>query len=384
MINRRTGFTLVELIVTMAMLGIALAVTSSMFIGLLNQYKQQGKITETNTEGIIGLELLRQDIERAGYGLPWVMAGISYNEAANPPESAYNDSPNNPPRQILSDNNYASGFGIATTNAYSHSDLLVIKAANVTGDPAGQRWSYVTTTITKNWGYTPDDLQNTDYVIALSPGSTDSDVRTLVLSSSKAWSYQFSAVSNFQPGAEDPQPRIIYGICSNTTNASSTCTTKPPRMPFNRADYYIVGPAGPADTTVPARCAPNTGVLVKAVIDQSDGARSDPPLPLLDCVADMKVLFLLDMNSDGNWDLSTDSLAAKTAQDIRTQLKEVRVYILAHEGQKDNNYTHNQTIIRVGDANPVIDNNLGHLFKIGTNINYRWKLYTIVVRPKNL
>ena len=71
--RQRTGFTLIELLVVVAILGLVLAGISDLFISLLGQYKQQGKISESNIEGIIGLELLRQDLERAGYGLPWAL-----------------------------------------------------------------------------------------------------------------------------------------------------------------------------------------------------------------------------------------------------------------------------------------------------------------------
>jgi prepilin-type N-terminal cleavage/methylation domain-containing protein len=107
MINRKTGFTLMELIIVMAILGLVLAATSDTFVGLLRQYKQQGKIAETNIEGIIGLELMRQDVETAGFGLPWVIpTGVTYNEAA----VGYNDSPSSPPKAILSDNYSAGAF----------------------------------------------------------------------------------------------------------------------------------------------------------------------------------------------------------------------------------------------------------------------------------
>ncbi len=70
-------------------------------------------------------------------------------------------------------------------------------------------------------------------------------------------------------------------------------------------------------------------------------------LPLLDCVADMQVIYRIDSNNDGTIDVATDNLATLTdtnsngiidAQQIRDQVKEVRVYILAHEGQRDVNY----------------------------------------------
>ena len=81
--KRDAGFTLIELLVVMVIMIFALAVTSNMFVGLLNQYKQQSKITETNIQGMVGLELLRQDIERAGYGLPWQTPDpITYSEAS--------------------------------------------------------------------------------------------------------------------------------------------------------------------------------------------------------------------------------------------------------------------------------------------------------------
>jgi prepilin-type N-terminal cleavage/methylation domain-containing protein len=371
MIKRKTGFTLMELIVVMALMGLVMAATSDTFIGLLRTYKQQGKIAETNIEGIIGLELMRQDIETAGFGLPWVIpASVNYNEANTGAEyAAYNDSPSSPPRPMMSDKNYTaggSGFPISTTNGYAFSDLLVIKSANVTRNATAQRWTYLQTTGIKQWllasgNPAPENPKTTDYVIVLSPGASDADRRTLVLNGT-SWNTIFSSISNFYPGAMDPQPRYVYGISDVAS-----------RMPFNRADYYI---APPSTVDVPQRCASNTGVLVKSMINHSNGSRSDY-LPLLDCVADMKVIFHIDALGNGTMTI-TDDISTLTAEQIRTQVKEVRVYILAHQGQMDKSYTHPQSTIAVGES-PY-----QHNFNIGMFIHYRWKVYTIVVEPKNM
>ncbi len=356
MIKRKTGFTLMELIIVMAILGLVIAASSDTFVGMLRSYKQQGKIAETNIEGIIGLELMRQDIETAGFGLPWVIpAGMNYSEAA----VGYNDSPSSPPRSIMSDKNYAAGL--------NNSDLLVIKAANITRNAPSQRWTYLQTSAPqiKLW-YTasgtlaPENPVATDFVIVLSPGLAEADQRTLVKVGS-TWNPVFSSISNFYPGTSDAQPRYVYGI------GGAPCL-----MPFNRADYYV----SKTTVDVPQRCAPNTGVLVKSIISQSDGSRSDH-VPLLDCVADMKVIYHLDVLGNGNL-TTTDDISALSAEQIRKQVKEMRVYILAHQGQMDKGYIHPQSTIAVGESP------FQHSFNIGTNVNYRWKVYTIVVEPKNM
>lgn len=69
--KREEGFTLIELMITMVIFVLVIAGASSIFTGLLTQFKQQSKITETNIEGAVGLEILRRDLESAGYGLAW-------------------------------------------------------------------------------------------------------------------------------------------------------------------------------------------------------------------------------------------------------------------------------------------------------------------------
>jgi prepilin-type N-terminal cleavage/methylation domain-containing protein len=372
MIKREAGFSLVELMITMVVFLLVIAAAASVFTGLLTQFKQQSKISETNIEGIVGLEILRQDIENAGYGLPW-NGLVAYNEASAAPASNYNDN-GNPPRGILSGNN--TGF--------NGSDYLVIKAINVAMNDQCKKW---TTLKTAPFGSTPapgnpriwvpdrenvnkkDDgsTNNNVRVIVLSPGNADSNRRTLVTNGT-AFFTNFNSITSspWPPTDTSETPRIVYGVDPDTDL----------RMPFNRADYFL------SIANVPQRCAPNTGILEKVVVNQSDGGLTNF-LPLLDCVADMQVIYRRDTDGDGIIDNTTDDISALTVQQIRDQVQEVRVYILAHEGQYDRNFTYPNSTITVGEFG--LGSNFNLATTIGTNWqNYRWKVYTLVVKPDNL
>ena len=66
--RRNAAFTLVELMIAMAIVMLVLYAAINFFIISVRQYKVQTKITETNVEGILGLELLRKDLENMGSG----------------------------------------------------------------------------------------------------------------------------------------------------------------------------------------------------------------------------------------------------------------------------------------------------------------------------
>jgi hypothetical protein len=89
-------------------------------------------------------------------------------------------------------------------------------------------------------------------------------------------------------------------------------------------------------------------------------------------------------------DGDTDDLSLLSAQEIREQVKEVRVVILAHEGQRDTAYTFpNNTVDTRFDLNDGsrLDGPFGinyDLTTIANYQNYRWKVYRLVVKPKNL
>lgn len=385
MIKRQAGFTMVELIITMAIFVITIAAVSAIFVPLLNQFKQQSKIAETNIEGMVGLEILRHDIEHAGFGLPWVIpVNVTYQEASAAEASLYNEATvagtTNPPKAILSGNivTFAS-----PNNVFNGSDYLVLKSTAVGINDAAGKYTDVIGTggggrTVKAWNNPADDLNTNDRTIVLILSRGENNQRILV-NDGPAYTALFAGGTNF-PAAYSPGTEgdlfLIYGVSNDTTLANL-------RMPFNRADYYIWrGGTTAANDDVPDRCALGTGILRKAVIAHADGDRT--LLPLLDCVADFQVAFDLDINNDGIIEANgTEDISGLTAQQTREQVKAVRVYILAHEGQKDMNFTYANASIWVGDT--VLGTGRSYnLTAITDYTRYRWRVYTLVVQTKNL
>ncbi|HEY4745125.1 MAG TPA: PilW family protein, partial [Desulfuromonadaceae bacterium] len=160
-------------------------------------------------------------------------------------------------------------------------------------------------------------------------------------------------------------------------------------------------------------CAPHTGTLYKANVNQSDGSL-DLTTPILDCVADMQVVFGWDLADAGGNLVSDPALPGDGQIDtwtnangsnyrgsitltpttyvgdtilpdpghIRTKLKVVKVYVLAQVGRKDTSYTSPSPIV-VGDDTTEAGISSSHVLSADM-LNYRWKVYRIVVRPKNL
>ena len=364
--RRNAAFTLVELMIAMAIVMAVLYAAINFFIVSVRQYKVQTKITETNVEGVLGLELFRQDLESLGFGLPWNNLG-NYSEATGN-GSVLNDGNNIAPRAVLSIN--------GPSFTLNDSDYLAIKSARVGMTDAAGKWTTLTqTNVKRTWDPAGENLANSDYVIVLAVGSTNTNRRSLVKNATDCtvYSTHFNQTGNFVP-VEPYSANIVYGIDNVSTGLA---------RPFNRADYYI------ANSAVPQRCAPNTGVLLKVVLPHDSS--SSPLLPLLDCVADMQVEYGLDTNADGVVDSTySQDISSKTAADIRAQLLEVHVSILAQEGQRDDSYTYpydNVTVGSAGAGRSFVFTSYGFTSS-GTNVNnfkhYRWKVYHIVVKPKNL
>ena len=430
MIRKEEGFTLVELLITMVVFVLVIAAASTIFSSLLNQFKQQSKIIESNVEGVVGLEIMRVDVQEAGFGIPWFADSNGdgtydssdnwtldvYNEAegcdnADPTTPCFYNDGSTPsavpapavqraPRALLAtDGNGILGGGGPLLGTGYRSDYLVVKSTSITLGGAAQKWTSITNNGNVNLPapvmvdengqpVTQENFEPAEWTIA-ERAVMGGQQKVLVMAVPPTFSTVFSAV--YSPEPDSYETHLIYGV-----------GPEQPRVPFNRADFFVATPA----TNMPAKCAPNTGILYKAVMNNTVNKSNSggfQRLPLLDCVADMQVVFITDANADGvpewnNADFPINVAPANpggVAQAIREQIKGVVVYILAQEGQRDSNFTFNNFSDcngdGVADANCILvgpDAALGRAFDlslIGPDFaHYRWKVYQFAVYPPNL
>lgn len=349
---RDKGFTLIELLITMALLTVVIAAVLQSYSVVLKKQLQQSNIAKTSLEEGISLEILRKDIEMAGFALPWDVNNITYSEAVSsssytPDPSTFNDASSNPPRAFVVSNN-------GNTEA-NNSDVLVIKSSVAALNDVTRRWGYVSTTDGINFTYT-----------SLSPDSSTTGY-FVVLSADKKLEQM-----DYQPSGSTPAGFIDPLTAGNIYLAFGVSSTDP-RMPFNRVDYYLQRP----ESGFPDRCCPTTYELYRATINQSNGRRN--PQPVLDCVKDFQVAFGLDNNGDGSIDTWSSTLPSSVSS-IRNRVKQVRVFILYQEGSKDISYTYSGTIT-LGDSDTGA---LKTFTPTGDELHYRWKPMRLVVYPLNL
>jgi prepilin-type N-terminal cleavage/methylation domain-containing protein len=163
LITSQAGFTLIELIIVMGIFIVAIMLSSDAFNRIASLSTQQIKSSESNIQGIVGLELMRADIEHAGYGLPWKMpfeANFEESQVApnflakgiNP--AFFNDinnigveEDNKAPRAFQS---APASFATADPDEPASADpstdgrdYLVVKSTAIGMSNATKKWSYV-------------------------------------------------------------------------------------------------------------------------------------------------------------------------------------------------------------------------------------------------
>ena len=421
------GFTLIEILITMGLVIAVLVITGSAFNAILKTTGGLVSSEGSNIEGVVGLEMFRHDIQQCGLGLPHEFgnpAPPQYAEAAVAPANTLNDGSGTVaapgdgkvPRAIASWNDLVGASDAISEPGVTYSvlngtDYLVIKSASIGTNTAARKWTYLTLDGVKIWPEVEDRLVDSeDQVIVVNRKySTDGMVTNILV---------YTAPENYGPTYKanlsdwvDVYKLIppldtyyVYGITRNNANPS---TPLPLVMPFNRADYFV---ARPSDSQrIPSSCATNTGILYKATVNH--GAASDTKtgkltyMPLVDCVADMQVVFGWDFNNDGVIEESSAyegdvakiftsgstitpssiKTVMETSADIRSKLKWIKVYIMAQEGRRDSGFT-NTAPINVGDTTNTGLTKAYTVADLVTKgwLNYRWKVYRIIINPNSL
>ena len=396
MLKNSKGFTLIEMVFAMLVFVIIMGVTFRSVDTLLSQTSRLSTSEESNIEGVVGLEMMRHDLEQTGFGLPWSFSNtISYNEAANSPASNNNDATSKVPRAIVTQHGLGSSITMDGNTLLPGTDYITLKGTTLGTTNTSQRWTYLnyTSTGARPRIWSAENLAQNDSVIVLNRifGANGLSDAQLVFSGGAFYtSYNATQFpTSFSPTTGQKGSIFqVYGVDPGAL-----------RMPFNRSDYFVTIPG---DGNLPGRCAPGTGVLHKGVVNHADGSLAY--IPLLDCVADMEVAYGWNIAFNGSYDGQIESYSnadastvpngdATTVQgyladpaQLRQGLKMIKVYILAQEGIKDLTYTNNQQLMDVGD---LITDGFRKQIDLKASIgsdwqHYRWKLYRIVVRPKNL
>lgn len=348
----RRGLALIELMVALFILSLVVAGAFTLYISNLKIYKTEAKTAESQMSKVMALELLRRDIVHAGYGVPWDLSGINYQEATEAEAANYNDA-SDPPRAFV--------LGDDTKNG---ADYLVIKSIKAAENAATRKWGMLSRN-GATWEFEArgegGNFSEQDYVIFI--GGVEEDLVRQLHNHGDDW-YWRGTVDYDTIGLDPDTLYLVYGVTTGGTE---------PRMPFNRVDYYLHRP----DDGFPDKCSPNSYILYRATIRHADGTRNLQPL--LDCVKDFQVAFGLDTDGDGVID-SWSSVLPIAADEVRSQVKEVRVFILYQEGQRLEHEA-STTSITLGDAQTGI---LSSFTPSGEDRHYRWKVLKLVARPLNM
>jgi type II secretory pathway pseudopilin PulG len=397
--NRQRGMTMVELLVSIAIVMVVIGTATTAYLKILRTYKTHGRLAEGYMANLTGLEMLRYDIEMAGFGLPASMGGAAYSEANDSTVHYYNpadlnDSPNGVPRAFVLLNPKPinpPNLPVATLSSANSSAVLTIKSTAANINATSKKWSMIMNTgtpIVKLWGVNAldpvmDFTQGDNFIILDYNG---------VLQPAGAWSsYTFNAsqpntgyynnASTLPTPATQKYVYYMYGLDNNNGNHT---------MPFNRVDYYL----DKILTDFPkSSCAASTYTLYRTTIDQATGKLINKA-PLVDCVRDFEVAFGIDPGGDPAqqivWQQSLvnpdgSAMPATGPLSIQQQLREVRVFVLYQEGLGDTSikpdFRFSTAPLTLGDPDTPT---LSTWTPSGPDLQYRWKVIEIAVKPTNL
>ena len=304
-----------------------------------------------------------------------------------------------PPRAVIAGNNLSAVADSTSESGHTYNvlpgtDYLVLKGLTLSRDGAAQKWTYLekdaSGAIPHTWNSSAENLKYNDLSLLMHRTISQTKNSLSMVPDTDGSFYRPFSTAAFTSYSTNNNEYVVYGLKDSGT----------PRMPFNRSDYFVAKPSQTG--TFPAMCAGNTGILYKTTVNQDNGKLTY--LPLLDCVADMQIVFGWDLTIGNTSSTGQDGLidtwtspdpqfrsGSASQADVEaamadpallsSALKIIKIYVLAQVGRKDPNYTSPSPIL-VGD---IGETSIARNYVLSSDmLNYRWKVYRIVVRPKNL
>ncbi len=324
MIKNKRGFTLIELIIVIFILSLILVAIFSSYQNILMQYKQSIKQTQFSIQTVIDLNLLRLDVEHAGFGL-----------ASNL---------DNKPIEIPDNNK------IIIRSTFNATNLIT------------SGWITVYCDTSLNWNVLAESEDYTFYP-------------TTKLVFLRLTTKQFVANGNYGTCPEADDYFLGFPYFFNGSTPQNGCGKTPPASGeqfCNIIEYSL------SSNQNIKSCNPYTKNLLRRIggeaLNNIGGAH------ILDCVADFKVYVDYDLNGDDKIEDSERNISIPLSDNstlIREKLKSVNIYILAQLGKKDLNYIYNGNV-----NNGKIDFNGIELSLPNNYEHYRWKVIFFKINPK--
>jgi len=322
----RKGFTLVELLVALLIVSLVLGAAYITYINILGGFGRETASAETQIETAVSLDILRLDIEHAGYGLGEDITDLP----------------------------------IESDNESSLAVRSVINTTRLIKDSSGEpvMWALVECS---SAGVSPSPVAG-DSITAL-----PSDAGLVFLGASNR-----HFIGN-RANRTCPDAGVFVAVPYDTKVASG-CTDQ-----FcNKVRYYL------STNQTLDTCNPNTRNLLRAV----GGGTGMPLLSCVadikflfdidrngDGVVDIKGGEFKDADINGDGVVS--------AEEVRRALKGIHVYILVQDGRKDKDFTFTNYTTCASGPCLIEDTNVELYLPPGFE-NYRWKVVKLAVRPMNL
>jgi prepilin-type N-terminal cleavage/methylation domain-containing protein len=337
--NNEKGVSLVELLVTLAIFSAVMAGVYAIYLAQIRHSTREYMLAESEMETEIAKNIIERDIMMAGYGMADDYGPLSIDPL--PVGSTDAASPSSSDSLILR----GTGVGILSRSAMA--------------------WSYITSkgppVSYKTWADGRENVGLSDQVIYIEPNT-----REIMTVGSKG-------IFKFPDAPpEAGEGTLVYGLHSDSAD-----------LPYYTVQYLIGG-------TALSMCSPGTQNLLRAESRNDDPPSSSSRESILNCVRDFQVAIGLDTNDDGIIDL-WDNGATLPSYDRRTlkrRLKQVRLYILLQQGNRDPYFTYSNpdnpgdgATIRVGDSSLGTGRDITLTSK---QRSYRWRVLTLSVTPRNL
>ena len=331
----KRGFTVIELLVGIAIFLLVVGAAYVTYISILKGFTRESKSVETQMEIVAGLEIVRLDVEHAGFGIG-------------------EDQPD------LSVEGSTGGRTLTVRSVLNTTNLI---RDTVTGEPVF--WALVECASS---GSAPT-LISGDNISGLPNGTG----MVFIGAANKHYIGQTAGTC--------PDSGTFVAIPYDTSVASG-CTTQ-----FCNGITYQLSTSQNLSS-----CNENTRNLLRAV-GSGQGA------PILNCVADVRFTFDIDSNGDGSVDvrdgdfssLDVNGDSVVSPDEVRMYLKSVNVYVLIQEGGFDREFSFNNAVACSGtpyearlSSDCVRVNSAVELFLPLNYRNYRWKVLKLSVKPMNL